>query len=378
VERKSEIENIVEAAGSHAALTLVTLDGPDYAMSPFELFVLRGSEVVLRLPLGQCDTYTTGNTDGTRQFELAMQSGSGAFYVSDVSSKVPGEKEDTEEIAVHFAGMVNISPLYEDWVFLWENTILSEFESILLDWHVFRQFAPRMIDVKPPSVVNQQISRRFAQSLFTSLDSFLLSPGYEAKTNDKLRCGRWEDGITPSLHVLTEKLLQFNLEYLKYFRGNKVFNDRQLENLKEAKADLAKYEKGGKFWDELASNPNFCQKKVPEQIDLLCDMADAQMSCPSRQPELIATYIRTARNAMAHNRRSLSLHELYLSRTGYKQDILAKAVEVISDFLLRIHTEVCGMPKETFEVWRNNAEDRVVDSLASLTESFKVDISVAS
>jgi len=370
--RKEEIAEILRGQGVHPVMTLPTLDEYDYGMSPFELFVLKGKKVTLRRILDQCSISFSKNEDGARQFQLAIKGlGSNAFYGTNFNAKVPAEIESGIDPVSQFGGAVNDSPFFEAWSHLWMDTILLEFSSILSDWYTWKQVvggrkysASHLIIFGSPNVLEQNISQAIGKSLFTSLDSFLLKPVSEGNTQKALRCGRWYDGLTPSLHTLIQVLEEITQEKVSVPIGwmeSAPFNDAQLETLSRIKSALKKFANPDRFWKDLVDHSDFDQNSRAKSLDLLIKLADEQAADENRKEELLATYIRTSRNAMAHNRDPLDLHENYLLRVGYEgasEKLIEQAVDTIFDFLMQIHTGVFGLNRQSLLDWKQEAETK--------------------
>jgi len=364
--RKEEICKILEDAGAHPVQVLLTLEGYDYGMSPFELFILNGDKIHHRTLLGNCCIGLSDNLDGTHQFTVIG---------SEFNAKVSSENEDNNHIMTNFASIINKKEFYKKWHNLWNSTILSEFTSLLRDWHMWKQvpfwgkyIAFSIISFREPTTLEKNIGQAVGKSLFTSLDSFLIEPFLKIKTQEKLRCGRWEDGITPSLHTLVEVLENIETGKIHVSQGwmnSTPFSDKQSESLCKIKCDLKKYTKPNRFWDKLANHSNFDEKDRNKNLDLLFEMVDEKMLAENRKEEILTTYIRTARNAMAHNRDTLDLEEQYLIRIGYngmEERLVEQTLETIFDFLTRIYTEVFGLDKQDLLDWKNDV-DREAESI---------------
>ncbi len=370
MDRQTQIRAAIEDAGAHAVLTLTSLEEDAYGMSPFEVFVLNGEAVKHRMPIHHCTAATVDNGDGTRRFELFVDTqGFGNSVLH--SSKVVGEHEDTEKNVLRFGAMINSSPLVDSWSYLWDDVILKAFEHILIYKNVCQKINPRMVEFYPPIATKVLTAVGFTKSLFTALDSFLISPGHESDIQKKLRGGLWEEGITPSLQRTVEYIDNFSSSYGVYFREYGIFSCQQMESLDKIGKELEEYKKYDKFWKELTKDPNFDDKVVSNNLDLLRKLIDNQISSPCKRAQLISTYIHTNRNCLAHNRRPLRLHQQYAWYIESKLDLVEEAITAASGFLSRIHSEVCGMPQSSFDSWLKSANSEAEKLAKQIADLFQ-------
>lgn len=373
IERRAEIAHILNSEGAHAVMMLPTQGDYDFAMSPFELFVLRGTQIQLRKQLNMCTLYTMDNEDGTKQFALATSSTvGGTFYETDFQAKVPGDLPKEQDPAFQFAAAGNSMPFFRSWNFLWEHTLLSEFAGILRDWHIWKQIpawgkypASKTTDIGTSDSAGY-LGQIIGKSLFTSLDAFLIDPGNEPKFHEKLRCGNWADGITPSLRTTIKILERISREKLARQTGwetDCAFSKEQLRALRSIRQDLSRFTKPSKFWIELTEDPKFNEHDRIKSLDRLTELIDEQIKDvkehPENRPKLLANYIHTARNAIAHNRQPIDLQELYLLRVGYEgvaEKLIGEAIEECFRLLLRIYTEVFGLQEKDLLIRREEAD----------------------
>lgn len=372
--RKAEIAHILSGEGAHAVMMLPTLEGNDFAMSPFELFVLDGTEIIDRVPLNQCYVHTNMNQDGTEQFNLATSSSVNAtFYASEHQGKLMAEQDSTRE----FESVANSSPFFLKWNFLWTHTLLSEFAIILRDWHIWSQistwgkYPASSIVSFGTSEFAEDIGRVFGKSLFTSLDTFLISPVNENPALKDLRCGIWEDGITPSLHTVTEMLDKISVDRTVVPMGwetQSAFSDEQRKALNRIQRELKQYKKS-EFWKNLVCHPDFDRGDKDKSLDLLIQMADDQTGNTDRRPELLSTYIHTARNAMAHNSKHVDLQEFYLLRVGYEgfaEKLVGEAIEKSFSFLYQLYTDVFGLQGRELCDWKELADKNAAKTASQI------------
>lgn len=382
--RKAEIANILSNAGVHAVMTLPTLEGYDFAISPFELFVLHGTQIEFRLLQNRCSIHFVKNQDGSRKLVLSRSPlVGGAFYETSYQAKVPGNIPANQNPAIRFGFAVDNRPFFNSWNFLWEQTLLTEFCVILRDWHIWKQIPARgkyqassIVDFGTPRHI-EIIGQLVGRSLFTNLDAFLIKPMDEPYFIEKLRFGNWGVGITPSLHMAIEilrKISNMKIGLQASWEIPDAFSQGQVEALHNIRADLKRYSRPNKLWENLVSHPAFFEDDRLKSTNLLNRFADKQVNDDECLHKLLATYIRTYRNAMAHNRNLTDLQEHYLYRVGFEgiqENLTGKAIEVCYNFLVQLYTKVFGLPEEDMLRWRKqanqNAEEEAMELLARLS-----------
>lgn len=359
LERKEQLALVLDEVGAHAVMTLPTLDGCDFAMSPFELFVIDGDKIEHRKALGQCYfTYSHDKPDGEVALKLHQEVGESSF--SETSQTRVDTTAGRKFGAAANVSMANIDHPFRHWDFLWNRSLLKEFAGILQDWNMWR-WVPVWDEDDSDRLALNGTSRRTryfgglaGKSLITRLDTFLVSGETDQTLLEKLRFGDWRDGFTPSLRAAVEVLENLGKLDVDFWEVPKFFNDSQMDALHGIKADLNRYEKPDDFWSEWAGGDD-----KAKTIEAMLEKLEELKRDPQNRPELLAGIIHTERNARTHNREHLNIQKHYLMNTGYKglqEPFIGEAVEECFKFLLRLNNDVFGMPAERLLDWRKRTD----------------------
>ena len=386
--RKQEIADAIAETGAHPLLTLPTSDRYDYGFSAFEFFVLKDGDIQLRTHRENVDLAFTGDDCEEMLVIFSTDPSSTGYFPTEYNSQVP--PRSTDKLASKFAALSGcfsghlgreISVAQElkshwDW-------LLSEFADVLKNWYIWRSIGvwnkymgPRAFSF-PTEEYRSMTGRNTAIALFSALDSFLQpEPQNRIKEFKELRGEQWYSGYTPSLHVLidvTKEASDVNLHGL--YDAECLFSGQQLSALNRIEKDLADLKKPNQFWKEFLNHPDYRNADTSNEADLIKELATQQS--PNQQ---MATYITTARNAMAHNREDIYGQSWYINTTGFSEAgeefMSRRAVDFIAETLRRISTQVFGMKSETLEEFFRNAE-REAEIIANKTKESYDDVDFA-
>ena len=240
----------------------------------------------------------------------------------------------------------------DEYACLW-GSLLDTYAQIIMEWYAWKElgvwndkyFADSPISLEHTKH-EEMLGVSLGKSLFTSLDTFLLKPNQEMNiTHNKLRIGGKLDGITPSLYTFLQELESVIL----------LQNRCHLVKIRRKLAKFTYDQKRG-FWKRITRSKNFENKSEHDKIIMVKKMADAQLKRGSENPELIATYIKTPRNPMAHNHGLTCLEEVYLLQVGYTTDgmqILNIILDICYNFLKQINLEIFQQDNQCLDAWND-------------------------
>jgi len=356
---KAELAAVIkEATGAHVLGVLPSSEGHSFGVTPFELLVQGETGKVERFRLGDCKLIGVHQGDGTARLELH-----GTHFHSDFHRRSEGSTDpEVDQFRKQFACAMSF---YEDWQFLWERTMLPEFTSIVNDYWAWKHVGswnkypgPSTITTGPMEVhgsVRQNMGRALGKSLFTSLDAFLLQKehtGHHYGKTGSLNSGEWYEGITPTLRFLVKWLEDACIYDVCKKKYVSVLSKEQQNKLKKIQVEIEQYDPFC-FWNQVERD--WKQKSNSQsKMDFVLNMADKQKQDPEKEEEMIATYIRTARNTAAHNRYPTTIEQMYLLRVGYKgieETLSGQALDACYSFLAKLHTDVCSLERANIKCW---------------------------
>ncbi len=368
---KKGIVRTLEDLGVHVVAALPTSDGHGFGLSPFELFLLKQDRIVLRESLSNCRLFVIHEANNTIRLRLVLPE-SGRCYETSCDAdwiSTNGEEDDASK----FAEAVNFPGFFEDWRYLWEDLILTEFEFCVREWHLWQQISSWgqhqenvTTNFLPADSVSKHLGRSVGKSLFASLDDFLLQPDEDSKqVMNFWRNNEWNDGAMPSLKSLTEKLqsictssqTETGFQPPDTWENCAVFSDDQIKELKNIETDLKKYDPYI-FWSQAQQDYLQNSAEGESKLDFVLRKIDEQKMANDNQEQVLATYIRTARNAMANNRHPMGIEQYYILRAGYcvglHENLITQAIDRCFDFLRRLHTNVFGFDPRQLEDWQKS------------------------
>ena len=366
--RKKEIADAIVETGAHPLLTLPTSDRYDYGFSAFEFFVLKDGDIQLRTHRENVGLAFTGDGYEEMLVSFSPDPSSTAYFPTEYNSQVP--PKSTDESASEFAALSGCLPehlgreisvaqeLKSHW-----DWLLSEFADVLKNWHIWRSIGvwskymgPHVFSF-PTEEYRAMAGRNTAIALFSGLDSFLQpEPPNRIKEFKELRGEQWYSGYTPSLHVLVDVIKEASdVKLHGLYEAECLFSEQQLSALKRIEQNLSDLKKPNQFWKEFLKHPDYRKDDTSNEADLIEELATQQSS-----NQQMATYITTARNAMAHNREDIYGQSWYINTTGFSENgeefMSRRAVDFIAETLRRISTQVFGMKPEILAEFFRSAE----------------------
>ncbi len=342
--KKNEIKNAIKETGSHSILALPTADNYSFGISLFELFILKDGQIKSRHPLDECKIYFSDMNGKHKKLQINISfNQNNSFSATEYNAKVPNNKQDIS--AFNFAKAVNDRSWRNRISNIWES-FLVEFETTLRIFHMWKKVAvwseypgPNIIELPVFEEYQRTLGNNIGRTLFISLNEFLR--GSNGRGNE----------LKFSLSALIKKTKQFQGESLPECYDVKYpFTSEQIKVLESVEKDIKKFGKAHQFWEQINDDNLTNQQKQNLIIELIAKQSSEQR---------IATYLRTARNCMAHNSKMSNLEKFYLINVGYNdaEEYLTEiAINETFKFLSRIHTEVFGLDKQSLLNRKNKAE----------------------
>jgi len=371
--QRNEIDKIVEeTTGAHIISVLPAVQEHGFALSPFEVFIVKKDRIANRFSLGDCELLGYHNkNERTRQVELFMHkngSYSTSGYKSDIWRISVNGTDDLSQFKRHYRIVKNF--FFGDWQYFWEKIILEGLDSIETERQMWESISA-MNRIERQHSLNLKLEQSLRKSLFTNLDAFLIPTGSSTiNVSEFAKTGDIYEGVTPSLAAFV-KWLQ-NIPQLSGSEGNyfDIFSDEQKRALQAIEKDLTKFDPYS-FWQTIEQISEIENIDSIDKLNFVLREADIQRTSSDKKEELIATYIRTARNILAHNLEATSIEEMYLLRIGYTPVagdlVISQALEICFDFVQRLNDNVFCLLPERLKSW----EDCVKRAAASDTRDLE-------
>ena len=377
-DRKQQLADMIAETGAHPIACLPTLGDHDYGISPWELFVFRGDELVSCRPLEQIEFSLTG--DNCEEMTLDMQAPPYSTPYSSYNTVVPKLSEDSTALNFAFSAGNADNQLFPSLRRAWDQ-ILDAFKDVVRAQYMWRQVGvwsqypgPHIISLTNTSPHQEFVGEAVAHSLFIGLET--LFAGEDRHIKKRLAKDALEDyhlGYPSSLHVLCKRLenaSEFSLD-TQFYDAEFGFSDIQKDAIKNIRKELCEYKKSS-FWEDVGKARNKSEAWESEMTRTLDLMIEDENKYPPKQRMI--DYIKTCRNLRAHNSTARKEEKYFVDKVGYfsgngEETVTTEAIDVIFGFISRINLEVFGNQNDITE-WREEIEFNALGEAKILRATF--------
>ena len=341
----------------HPIMVLPTAGEYSYGYSLFEFFIIKDSQVAVRLPRDNCSLASTGDGELVDLLVLVKYGADGAYYETDYGSKVFKDNDAKQFMGAAGSRFGEGFDIKRNWEVLW-----SEFEKLIYLHHLWfaigrwgKYPGPTVISISAANHIDF-IGKVVGQPLFTLLHSFLQPQEIHMKT---------PEGIDPKfISSVSPSLLSFVSKMKGHPSKDILFSKAQSHKLDELEANLTKYKNPGKLWNPIGRKAVKVLKEKgmidgtlsqSELHDLLLEI----ISETDDSSRLLAEYLRSRRNPVSHDSEMDYRADTLVTSYGYENGVeirTAEAVGIIFEVLQQIHTDVFALDDQTLIERRTDVE----------------------